>query len=63
MNRLIITGDMVATDVVALRLRKEHDETFTPVNEAIVRRQHEHAEELGLGTSDLSRLEIIELKV
>ena len=59
-NRLIITGDMVAADVVALDLMKEYDDTFTPVNEAIVRRQFEHAEALGLGTSDLSKLEIIE---
>jgi uncharacterized protein (DUF362 family) len=54
---------MVAADVVAMGLMKQHDETFTPANEAIVRRQHEHAEELGLGTGDLSRFEIIELKI
>jgi uncharacterized protein (DUF362 family) len=62
-NRLIITGDMVAADVVAMRLMKQHDSTFTSANEAIVRRQHEHAEELGLGSSDLSQFEIIELKL
>jgi uncharacterized protein (DUF362 family) len=62
-NRLIITGDMVAADVVAMQLMKQHDSTFTSANEAIVRRQHEHAEELGVGTSDLSRFEIIEVKV
>lgn len=62
-NRLIITGDMVAADAVALDLVKEHDPTFTAENEAIVRRQHEHAEELGVGTGDLSKFEVIELRV
>ena len=62
-NRLIITGDMIAADVVAMDLMKRYDDTFTPANEAIVRRQHEHAEELGIGTSNLSELEIIEVKV
>jgi uncharacterized protein (DUF362 family) len=62
-NRLIITGDMIAADVVALDLMKKYDDTFTPASEAIVRRQHEHAEDLGLGTTDLSKLEVVELKV
>ena len=54
---------MIAADVVALDLMKKYDYTFTPTNEAIVRRQHEHAESLGLGTSDLSKCKIVELKV
>lgn len=62
-NRLVITGDMIAADVVAMDLMKRYDNTFTPANEAIVRRQHAHAEEQGIGTSDLSKLEIIEVKV
>ena len=62
-NRLIITGDMIAADVVAMDLMKKYDKTFTSDNEAIVRRQHEHAEELGIGTRDLSMFEIIELNV
>ena len=62
-NRLIVTGDMVAADVVAMGLMNKHDGTFAPANEAIVRRQHQHAEALGLGSSDLSRFEVIELKV
>lgn len=62
-NRLIITGDMVAADVVAMDLMKQYDDSFTPANEAIVRRQHEHAVELGLGTNDLSQVEVIEIKV
>ncbi len=62
-NRLIVTGDMVAADVVAMDIMKRHDATFTAQNEAIVRRQHQHAEELGLGRGDLSTFEVVELKV
>lgn len=62
-DRLIVTGDMIAADVVAMDLMKTFDKTFTPAHEAIVRRQHEHAEELGLGTGGLSAFERIELKV
>ena len=62
-NRLIITGDMIAADVVALDLVKKYDPTFTPANEAIGRRQFEHAEALGIGSSDLSKFEMIEMKV
>ncbi|MDB4443898.1 DUF362 domain-containing protein [bacterium] len=60
-NRLIITGDMIAADVVAMDVMKKYDDTFTPTNEAIVRRQQEHAEALGVGTGDLSKFEIVEL--
>ncbi len=62
LNRVIISGDMVAADTVVLDLVKEFDKTFSFENEAIIRRQWEHAEELGVGTSDLSGFEIIELK-
>ncbi len=61
-RRMIFSGDMVAADVVALELMKQHDASFTAQNEAIVRRQHEHAEALGVGTSDLSRFEVIEIR-
>ena len=62
-NKLIITGDMVAADTVALELMKEFDPSFTKTNEGIVLRQHQHAEELGLGSGDLSKFEIIEVSV
>jgi uncharacterized protein (DUF362 family) len=62
-NRLIITGDMIAADVVSLDLIKKYDDTFTQANETIVRRQFEHAEALGIGSSNLSKFEIIEMKV
>jgi hypothetical protein len=54
---------MIAADVVALDLIKKYDDTFTQKNEAIVRRQFEHAEALGIGSSDLSKFEITEIKV
>jgi uncharacterized protein (DUF362 family) len=62
-NRLILTGDMIAADVVALEWVKKYDETFTPANEAIIRRQFEHAESLGIGSSDLTQFERMEIKV
>ncbi|HVA23149.1 MAG TPA: DUF362 domain-containing protein [Chloroflexota bacterium] len=62
-NRLIVSGDMVAADVVAMDIMKRHDPTFSAQNEAIVRRQHRHAENLGLGCSDLSKFEVVELKI
>ena len=62
-NKLIVTGDMVAADTVALELMKEFDPSFTKTNEGIVLRQHQHAEELGLGSGDLSKFEIIEVSV
>lgn len=58
-NRLIVTGDMVAADAFAMQLMQEYDETFNAENERIMRRQFAHAEELGLGTSDLSKLEVV----
>jgi len=61
-NHLIISGDMIAADVIALQLMKKHDDTFTAEMEAIVRLQHEYAEELGIGTSDLSKLDVIQVK-
>lgn len=60
-NRIILTGDMIAADAVAMELMKQHDATFTAENEAIVRRQFQHAEELDLGMSDLSKFEVVEI--
>jgi len=61
-NKIIITGDMVAADTVATQIMAEYDSSFTAKNISIIKRQHEHAMELGLGTDDLSQLEIINLK-
>jgi uncharacterized protein (DUF362 family) len=62
-NRIIVTGDMIAADLIAMDLVKQYDDSFNQANEAIVHRQFKHAEDLGLGTSNRSELEIVELKV
>ena len=58
-GKLIICGDMVATDAYCARLLEQYDETFNAswVNTTLAR-----AVELGLGTSDLDQVEIIELE-
>ncbi len=61
-NRVVITGDMVAANAKALELMKQYDDTFTSDMEAIVLKQQKYAEELGLGSGDLSELEIITIK-
>ena len=57
-NRLILCGDMVATDLYCADLMKEHDDTFDPEMIAL---QLEYGEKIGLGTMDRSKLEIIEI--
>lgn len=52
---LIISGDVIAADVVAMNLAKRYDDSFTSDNEAIIRRKHEHGEELALETGDFLR--------
>ncbi len=59
-NRLIMGWDMVAIDTYCSRLMEQHDKSYTidmitPYLEASAR--------LGLGTFDLSRVEVVELKV
>lgn len=61
-DRMIVTGDMVAADTVAMQIMREHDPTFTEEHEAILKRQFAHAEALGLGTSDLSKLDVIRIQ-
>lgn len=58
-NRVIICGDMVATDVYCARIMEEYDNTFSisSIEETL-----QHAVELGLGTSDLNQVEIIEIQ-
>jgi hypothetical protein len=57
-NRLIICGDMVATDAYCAQLLAKYDESFE--KERRVAGQLAYAERLGLGTKDLSQVEIIE---
>lgn len=57
-NRVIICGDMVATDVYCARILEEHDPTFYSSSISVMLN---HAELLGLGTTDLNQVEMIEI--
>ena len=57
-NRLIISGDMVATDSYCAGLLDEHDETFS---KGMVAATLSYAQDLGLGTMDLKNVKIVEL--
>jgi uncharacterized protein (DUF362 family) len=58
-NKLILSGDMVATDRYCAEIMAAHD-SFQPGNIGTLLSR---AEELGLGTSDLGQVKIIELSV
>ncbi|MDH7513483.1 MAG: DUF362 domain-containing protein [Clostridiales bacterium] len=60
-NRLILSGDMVAADSYCANLMQEYDETFQ--KEKRVDRQLEYARHLGLGTKDLNQVETVEIAV
>ncbi|MCP2620823.1 DUF362 domain-containing protein [Candidatus Aminicenantes bacterium AC-334-E05] len=60
LNKLIISRDVVAVDSYCAQLMEEYDNTFESMKR--VARQIRYAENLGLGTGDLSKVEIIELK-
>jgi uncharacterized protein (DUF362 family) len=57
-NRIILCGDMLATDVYCSQLMQEHDETFSPDMISI---QLETAEKLGLGVKDLKNVVVKEI--
>ncbi len=59
-NKVIICGDLVATDAYCARIMEQYDNNFavSQIEDTLQR-----AEELGLGTSDLSRVEIIEFNI
>jgi uncharacterized protein (DUF362 family) len=59
-NRIILSGDMVALDAYCSRIMEQHDDTYT--TEMIVPYLRV-AERLGLGTMDLKKAKIIELTV
>jgi len=59
-NKIVLCGDMVATDAYCARLMAERDPTFSV---QMVARQLKHATELGLGTADLAQVKIVELRV
>jgi uncharacterized protein (DUF362 family) len=58
-NRIILSGDMVALDTYCSRLMEQHDDTYT--TDMIVPYLRV-AERLGLGTMDLNKAKIIEMK-
>jgi uncharacterized protein (DUF362 family) len=59
-NRIILSGDMVALDAYCSRIMEEYDETYT--TDMIVPYLRV-AERLGLGTMDLNKAKVIELEV
>jgi uncharacterized protein (DUF362 family) len=59
-NKLIISGDIVAVDSYCAQLMEEYDDTFESMRR--VARQIGYAENLGLGTGDLSKVKIVELR-
>ncbi len=59
-NRIILCGDMVATDVYCARLMAEHDDTFSP---DMISLQIETAEKLGVGVGDPNNVVVKEIIV
>lgn len=59
-NRIILSGDMVATDVYCAQLMAENDETFSP---DMIATQLEAAVRLGLGAGDLKDVVVKEIIV
>lgn len=59
-NKIVISGDIVATDVYCAKIMADNDPTFSY---DLIRRTIDRAEELGLGTSDLNEVDIIEITV
>jgi uncharacterized protein (DUF362 family) len=59
-NRLILCGDMLATDAYCIRLLEAYDSTFRPEG---VPQVIQRAAQLGLGQPDLTRVEIREITV
>jgi uncharacterized protein (DUF362 family) len=59
-NRVIICGDMVATDVYCTSLLAAYDASFNP-SVSRIWTSFNRAVELGLGVSDLNQVEILEI--
>jgi len=59
-NKLILSGDMVAVDAYCARLMAQHDETFRL---DMVAPQMRHATELGMGKADLDAVKVVEIRV
>jgi len=59
-NRFILSGDMVALDTYCSQIMEEHDETYTT---DMILPYLRVAERLGLGTMDLTKVKVVEIKV
>ncbi len=57
-GKIVLCGDMAATDAYCASLLATHDNTFSP---AMIDPLLERAEELGLGSADLSQVEVVEI--
>jgi hypothetical protein len=57
-NRLVICGDMVATDAYCAQIMEQYDSTFS---RSMIELTLERAELRGLGTANLANVEIIEI--
>ena len=57
-NRIIICGDMVATDVYCGQLMETYDSTFSMSS---IQETLQHAQGLGLGVADLNQVEVVEI--
>ncbi|HXY77474.1 MAG TPA: DUF362 domain-containing protein [Candidatus Acidoferrales bacterium] len=58
-NKLILSGDMVAIDAYSARLMAQHDETFKL---DMIAPQLRHAAALGLGKADLDAVRVVEIR-
>jgi uncharacterized protein (DUF362 family) len=59
-NRLVLCGDMVATDAYCARLMAEQDETFSP---DMIVPQLRQAAAVGLGTADIDRVKVVRIRL
>ena len=59
-SKLILGGDMVVIDAYCAKILEKYDPTFST---EMVSATQEHAEKLGLGVRDLSKVKIIEITV
>ena len=58
-NKIILSGDMVAVDAYCARLLAQHDETFTL---DMIAPQLRHAVAIGLGNADLDAVKVVEIR-
>jgi len=58
-NKMILSGDMVAIDTLAAQIMEKHDTTFKT---DMIRSYLNYASQLGIGTTDFEQLEIIRIK-